>query len=117
MGRHIAYNPWGKPVFGSWVFEDSFHTPPRVNCTTLLYERMPIQSIKIIKVVFVIIYSPSFSFSVETGYVLNSFKSSSSSVVISNFGAISEKVKSENKSSFSISSTVLPSCSMEMILS
>ena len=77
----------------------------------------PIQSIKIIKVVSVIIYSLSISFSVETGYVLNSFKSSSSAVAISNFGAISEKVKSENKLSFSISTTVFPSCSIEMILS
>lgn len=57
--------------------------PLNINIVDTIIIGTPIQSIKIIKVVVVvIIYSPSFSFSVETGYILNSFKSSSSSVLI-----------------------------------
>lgn len=60
-----------------------------------------------------------FAFSVDVihFHLLKFFKIASSSIAISSFGAISENVKSENKSSFSISSTVFPSCSIAIILS
>jgi len=60
-----------------------------------------------------------FAFSVDVihFHLLKFFKIASSSIAISSFGPISENVKSENKSSFSISSTVFPSCSISIILS